>query len=170
MKSKTQLALAARLIAIPLTPALAPSLRRTWKLRDKANDMPGGMRKTVLLACIERRFQSYGSWIGPDALIHGMPFFPHGLLGVFISNGAMIGRDCTIYQQVTIGSNSLESSRGFGSPRVGDGCTIGAGAKIIGGIQIGDDCRIGANCVVASNVPPSSTVVSAPVRIIQRSP
>ena len=94
--------------------------------------------------------------------------FPHGISGIYISVGAKIGEGCTIFQQVTIGSNTLEGSRRQGSPVIGDNVFIGAGAKIIGGITIGDNVRIGAGCVVTKDIPANATVVSAPIRILER--
>lgn len=90
--------------------------------------------------------------------------FLHGTSGIFISGSAKIGKNCTIYQQVTIGSNMLIDSKGFGAPVIGDNCLIGAGAKIIGNVRIGDNCRIGANAVVAKDMPDNSVIVmSSPV-------
>ena len=98
----------------------------------------------------------------------GKPCLPHGWQGIFISNEAKIGRDVTIFQQVTIGSNNLPGSKGEGAPVIGDHVYIGAGAKIIGGVTIGDHCRIGANAVVYTDMPPHSVAVCAPTRIIQK--
>ena len=91
---------------------------------------------------------------------------PHGLSGIFISNGAVMGRDCTIFHQVTIGSNTLPDSRGQGAPVIGDNVYIGVGAKIIGGITVGNNVRIGANCVVTFDVPDNATVVAAAPKVI----
>ncbi len=94
--------------------------------------------------------------------------FPHGISGIYISVGAKIGEGCTIFQQVTIGSNTLEGSKHQGSPVIGNNVFIGAGAKIIGGITIGDNVRIAAGCVVAKDIPANATVVPASVRVIER--
>ena len=67
---------------------------------------------------------------------------PHGLYGVFISKDAEIGENCTIFHQVTIGSNRIEGSKHYGAPKIGNNVYIGAGAKIIGGITIGDNVNI----------------------------
>lgn len=91
---------------------------------------------------------------------------PHGLAGIFISYGARIGKGCTIFHQVTIGSNTLGDSRGQGAPVIGDNVYIGAGAKIIGGVTVGDNARIGANCVVTFDVPANATVVLEAPRVI----
>ena len=91
---------------------------------------------------------------------------PHGLAGIFISYGAKIGPGCTIFHQVTIGSNTLPDSRGAGAPVIGENVYIGAGAKIIGGVTVGDGARIGANCVVTFDVPANATVVPGEPRVI----
>ena len=93
--------------------------------------------------------------------------FPHGSSGIFISGDAVIGKNCTIYQQVTIGSNMLVDSN-LGSPHVGNNCLIGSGAKIIGNITVGDNCRIGANAVVTKNIPANSVVVIGSMVVLQK--
>lgn len=91
---------------------------------------------------------------------------PHGLAGIFISYGARIGEGCTIFHQVTIGSNTLPDSRGQGAPTIGRNVYIGAGAKIIGAVTVGDNARIGANAVVTFDVPANATVVQEAPRVI----
>ena len=93
--------------------------------------------------------------------------FPHGLCGVFISQGATIGDNCVIFQQVTIGSNNLNDSVNRGAPTIGNNVYIGAGAKIIGNCKVGNNVRIGANTVVTKDVPDNVTVVGAGVKIIE---
>ncbi len=122
----------------------------------------------VLLSCYEAYLSRSGSWIGHDARFVGVPCFPHGLFGIFISGGAVIGRNVVIFQHVTIGSNTLNDGRRQGSPAIGDNVYIGAGAKIIGNVTIGDNCRIGANAVVYEDMPPHSVAVQSPTRILQK--
>lgn len=92
--------------------------------------------------------------------------FPHGISGIFISVGAKIGDNCVIFQQVTIGSNTLKGSKRIGSPTIGNNVYIGAGAKIVGNVNIGNNVRIGANCIVVNDVPDNSTIVLEKPRII----
>lgn len=73
-----------------------------------------------------------------------------------------------IYQQVTIGSNDLQNSRGGGAPTIGNNCLIGAGAKIIGDVHVGNNVRIGANAIVVDDVPDNCTVVMNKPRVIVR--
>ena len=103
---------------------------------------------------------SLGTHIGYGAVFKGIPRFPHGLYGIIVSHKAVIGKNCTIMHQVTIGNG-----RG-GAPKIGDNVFIGAGAKLIGGIHIGDNVKIGAGCVVVDDVPDNATVVMPKARII----
>lgn len=93
------------------------------------------------------------------------PILPHGIAGVFVSRAAVIGKNCTIHQHVIIGSNNTPGSKTNGAPIIGDGCYIGAGAKIVGGIRIGNNVKIGAGCIVAEDVPDNATAVMPKARI-----
>lgn len=93
----------------------------------------------------------------------GRPFCPHGLNGIVIAGGAVIGKKCFLSHQVTIGrSNGL-------APVIVDNVYIGPGAKIFGGIKIGNNVRIGANCVVFEDIPDNATVVLQKPRTIIKS-
>lgn len=85
------------------------------------------------------------------------PHLPHGLNGIIIGHDVIIGRDCTIFQQVTIA---------HGGVRIGDNVLIGAGAKILPHVTIGNNVKIGANCVVVEDIPDNATVVLPKPRII----
>jgi serine O-acetyltransferase len=83
--------------------------------------------------------------------------------GVSIHPSVVIGDDCLIRQNVTIG---IVDDIATGAPRLGDRVEIGAGAVIIGEITIGDDARIGPNAVVTMSVPAGALAVAPPARII----
>jgi serine O-acetyltransferase len=110
-----------------------------------------------LLVCkilvLRHRFWSVvtGADIPLNCQIGGGLLLPHPN-GVVIHPRAVIGVNCLIFQQVTIGSRS-----GDGLPIVGGHVDIGAGAKILGKVTIGDHARIGANAVVTRNVPTHGT-------------
>ena len=79
-----------------------------------------------------------------------------------IISAEKIGRNCKVYQQVTIGySHELRA------PVIGDNVEVCCGAKVIGGITIGDNVLIGANAVVVKDVPSNSVVAGVPARIIK---
>lgn len=138
--------------------------RSIWGLKQHLQTHPS----KLLALTYGHFFLQRGSFVGLTSEIMGTPCFPHGIQGIFISNRAKIGQDVVIFQQVTIGSNTLPDSKNPGSPTIGNHVYIGAGAKIIGGITIGDNCRIGANAVVYEDMPPNSVAVCAPTRIIQK--
>lgn len=106
------------------------------------------------------------SYIPLSAQLGDGVVFPHGICGVFISQGAVIGKNAVIFHQVTIGSNTLTDSIKFGAPTLGDNVYIGAGAKIIGKVHIGNNVRIGANAVITFDVPDNATVVLEHPRVI----
>jgi len=105
-----------------------------------------------------------GSSIALGAEIEECPYF---LKGIFISNGAVLGKNCPIYQQITIGSNPLKTSLHYGAPTIGDNYNMGAGAKVIGNLRVGNNVRIGANAVVFKDAPDEVTVVLPPMIIHQ---
>ena len=135
-----------------------------WGLKARLQKRPGTLMKLTDGNYFLRR----GSFVGLDSEFVGTPCFPHGVQGIFISNGAKLGRDVVIFQQVTIGSNTLPGSKCPGAPTIGDNVYIGAGAKIVGGITVGDNCRIGANAVVYEDMPANSVAVCAPTRILRK--
>lgn len=105
-----------------------------------------------------------GVEIHPSARIGKGFFIDHGM-GVVIGETAEIGDFVTLFQGVTLGGTGKE--RGKRHPTLGNHVVVGAGAKILGGIKIGDNVKIGANSVVLKNVPPNSTVIGVPARIIK---
>ena len=102
--------------------------------------------------------------IHPGASIGRRFFIDHGA-GVVIGETAEIGDDVTLYHGVTLGGTSW--SKGRRHPTLGNGVLVGAGAKIFGPITLGDNVRVGANSVVVKDVPPNSTVVGIPGKVVQ---
>ena len=129
-----------------------------------------GLRRKVYIAVYKLHLETYGSYVSVPTTFAGPPTFPHKPMGVFIAPDARIGRNVTIYQQVTIGMNDLAGSKGYGAPTIGDDVYIGAGAKIIGKVTVGDGARVGAGAVVVHDVPPGATVVSRPATVLPARP
>lgn len=139
-----------------------------YNLRQRYKKTTSSVKKKIYLF-INKGFQhETNAYLPFNNEIKGPVNFLHGTYGVFISGAATIGKNCTIYQQVTIGSNMLIDSKKIGSPTIGNNCLIGAGAKIIGNITIGNNCRIGANTVVTKNLPANSVIVLSEARIYQK--
>jgi serine O-acetyltransferase len=106
-----------------------------------------------------------GVEIHPAAVIGRRFFIDHGM-GVIIGETAVIGDDVLLYQGVTLGGTGKESGKRH--PTLGDKVVVGAGAKVLGNIRIGSHTRIGANSVVLHDVPPYSTVVGIPGKVVRR--
>jgi serine O-acetyltransferase len=93
--------------------------------------------------------------------------FPHPM-GIVIGE-AVIGRNATILQHVTIGKRKLsDSSEPASYPVIGDNVTIMAGAVVAGRVRIGDGATIGANSVVLDDIPPGAVAVGCPARVITK--
>lgn len=105
-----------------------------------------------------------GIEIHPGARIGRGFFIDHGM-GVVIGETAEIGDFVTLFQGVTLGGTGKE--RGKRHPTLGNHVVVGAGAKILGGIRVGDNVKVGANSVVLKSVPPNSTVIGVPARVIK---
>ncbi|WP_365361943.1 hypothetical protein [uncultured Microbacterium sp.] len=88
--------------------------------------------------------------------------------GIVFGGGAIVGEDCTVLQQVTLGERYADGRGPHNYPTIGDRCTIGAGAKILGGVAIGSDVGVGANSVVLDDIPSGNVVVGSPARIVER--
>jgi serine O-acetyltransferase len=88
----------------------------------------------------------------------------HGM-GVVIGANVKIGKKVKILNDVTLG-NRLGDRESDGQPMIGDNVVIGVGSRILGPIKIGSNAKIGANSVVLVDVPPNSTAVGAPAKII----
>ena len=84
--------------------------------------------------------------------------------GVVLHHRTVIGKNCDLSHQVTIGTAGLGRT---GVPRIGDDVCIGAGAVLIGDIQIGDGARVAANSLVNRDVPPGATVMGVPAKIVK---
>jgi serine O-acetyltransferase len=106
-----------------------------------------------------------GIEIHPGAKIGKGVFIDHGM-GVVVGETAEIGDGCTIYQGVTLGGTSL--SHGKRHPTLEKNVTVGVNAAVLGAITIGQNSKIGGGSVVVKDVPPNSTVVGVPARLVMQ--
>ncbi|RRJ62167.1 serine O-acetyltransferase [Paenibacillus oralis] len=105
-----------------------------------------------------------GIEIHPGARIGNRLFIDHGM-GVVIGETCEIGDDVVIYQGVTLGGSGKE--KGKRHPTIGNNVVIGSGAKVLGSFKVGDQVNIGANSVVLREIPPGSTVVGIPGKVVR---
>ena len=108
-----------------------------------------------------------GIEIHPGAKIGRKFFIDHGM-GVVIGETAEIGDNVTMYHGVTLGGVTWDKVKRH--PTIGDNVVIGSGAKILGPSTVGANSKIGSNSVVVKEVPPDSSVVGIPGRIVAAAP
>ncbi|RNE63652.1 serine O-acetyltransferase EpsC [Cryobacterium tepidiphilum] len=130
-------------------------------------------RRFRLLARLVSQFTRFltGVEIHPAARIGRRLFIDHGM-GVVIGETAEIGDDVMLYHGVTLGGKSRHgAARGVKRhPTLGDGVTVGAGAKVVGPVTIGAWSTVGANAVVTKDAPPESLLLGIPARVRPATP
>ena len=120
--------------------------------------------RTLALWLAKRSRIRYGADIHPAAKIGRRFTVDHGI-GVVIGGTAVIGDDCLMYQNATLGMTGKHGGKRH--PTVGDGVLIGAGSILLGAITVGDGAYVGAGSVVVDNVPANTTVVGNPARVVR---
>jgi serine O-acetyltransferase len=138
---------------------LLQAIRGYQRWRDRG----GAWRRLRGFWVLRYRFWSVvaGAEIPLETPIGGGLLLPHPN-GIVIHPGVVIGPNCMIFQQVTVGFG--ESNPGV--PVLGGHVDVGAGAKVLGGVRIGDHARIGPNAVVLHDVPAGATVVGIPAKLL----
>lgn len=141
--------------------SLLRSIRQYQKYTTSSN---GLLRLLSKIEVIKYRFWSVitGADIPLNVQIGGGLLLPHPN-GIVIHPDAIIGANCLIFQQVTIGNRSKGTP-----PVIGGHVDIGAGAKILGNIRVGNHTVIGANAVVINDVPDNHSAAGVPAVIWQR--
>ncbi|MGG4549905.1 serine O-acetyltransferase [Rossellomorea marisflavi] len=104
-----------------------------------------------------------GVEIHPGAKIGRRFFIDHGM-GVVIGETCEIGDNVTLFQGVTLGGTGKE--KGKRHPTIRDNALIATGAKVLGSIVVGENSKVGAGSVVLKDVPPNSTVVGIPGKVV----
>ena len=94
----------------------------------------------------------------------GSGFYIGHFGGIVVNQKAIIGKNCNISHQVTLGVANRGERKGY--PTIGDNVYIGPGAKLVGKIIVGNNAAIGANCVVTKDVPENGVVVGVPGKVI----
>ena len=112
----------------------------------------------------QRSRHKTGIEIHPGATIGKGFFIDHGM-GVVIGETTIIGDNCTIYQNVTLGGTGKDTGKRH--PTLGNNVLVGSGAKVLGPFTVGDNARIAAGAVVLSEVPANATAVGVPARVVK---
>ncbi|OVA20158.1 Bacterial transferase hexapeptide repeat [Macleaya cordata] len=120
-------------------------------------------RKILALLIQNRVSEVFGVDIHPGAKIGRGILLDHAT-GVVIGETAVIGNNVSILHNVTLGGTGKVC--GDRHPKIGDGVLIGACTSILGNVRIGDGAKIGAGSVVLKEVPPRTTAVGNPARLI----
>lgn len=87
-------------------------------------------------------------------------------VGIVIGKGVKVGKNATIYQNVTLGAKNFKKLDE--KPTIGDGVTLGAGSCVLGTVTIGSNVWVGALTVCDQSVPENSLVYGRPLIIKPR--
>ncbi|XP_045832242.1 serine acetyltransferase 1, chloroplastic-like [Trifolium pratense] len=128
-----------------------------------AHNLWSNGRKVLAVMIQNRVSEVFGVDIHPGAKIGSGILLDHAT-GIVVGETAIIGNDVSILHGVTLGGTG--KAHGDRHPKIGDGVLIGAGTCILGNIKIGDGAKIGAGSVVIMEVPPRTTVVGNPAKLI----
>lgn len=113
----------------------------------------------------QKAVRKTGIEIHPGAKIGRRLVIDHGT-GIVIGETAEIGDDVLIYQGVTLGGTGKDIGKRH--PTIGNNVMISAGAKVLGPFKVGDNSRVAAGAVVLEEVPPNSTVVGVPAKVVRQ--
>lgn len=83
---------------------------------------------------------------------------------VVIGETAVVENYVSMLHEVTLGGTGKQT--GDRHPKVREGVLIAAGAKILGNVEIGAGAKIGGGAVVLIDVPPHTTAVGVPAKIV----
>lgn len=139
----------------------SPGLHAIWTHRLAHRLWARGAKLPALVLSQGARSLT-GVEIHPGATIGRRFFIDHGM-GVVVGETAEVGDDVMLYHGVTLGGRSMERVKRH--PTVGNGVTIGAGARVLGPVVIGEAAQIGANAVVVKDVPAQATAIGIPATV-----
>ncbi len=121
-------------------------------------------KRNIALYLQSRSSEIFQTDIHPGAQLGKAIFLDHAT-GFVAGETVVIEDNVSILHGVTLGGTGTQKVDRH--PKIRTGVLIGAGAQIIGNIEIGAHSKIAAGSLVTENVPPRSTAVGVPARIIQ---
>lgn len=141
--------------------------RKAEKLADKACNYYQRKQFRLARICCYILRVVYGCEFSGEVRFHNNAQLVHNGLGCVFHPKTVIGENCKIYQNVTLGGNGkiVDGKETVGAPILEENVAVFAGACVLGPIRIGHDSVIGANAVITKNVPPHSLVYGNPAKI-----
>lgn len=136
-------------------------MNECFKLYKAAHACTKGPKFVRPLAGVFRHLSQllFACHFGSHAEIGEGCLFQHNGVGCVISEKAVIGKNCMLYQHVTVGALG-------GSPIIEDDVLIGANAVLLGNITVHKGAKIGAGAVVLCDVPGGATAVGVPAKVL----
>ncbi|KAG0465802.1 hypothetical protein HPP92_019966 [Vanilla planifolia] len=120
-------------------------------------------RRSAALLIQSRSSEAFAVDIHPRARIGSGIFLGHAT-GVVIGETAVVGDNVSILHNVTLGGTGKDS--GDRHPKICDGVLVGPGTQILGNVKIWEGAKVGAGSVVLKDVPPMTTAVGSPARLL----
>lgn len=113
--------------------------------------------------CGYKLISKYGIFVYPENKIGNGLKIPHPN-GIIIGKCVEIGQNCTIFQQVTIGSSKPGDYKKGMQPKIGNDVWLFSGSKIIGAITVADKSVVGANAVLTQDTEKNTTYIGVPAK------
>lgn len=136
-------------------------MNKAWRIAHLLK-LRGGVWKRLGHIFELINFVIYSNHISANIQIGKKTRFEHHGLGCVVHENAIIGENCKIFQNVTIGARWPSNCSDDGVPIIGNNVQIGCGAALLGKIHIGDGAVIGANAVVITDIPNNTLAVGVP--------
>lgn len=135
--------------------------------------------RTRIFESVRTRGEQIVNAIHPAAVLAPDVRLGEGVMicaGVVVNTGTVIGDNVILNTGCTVDHHNHISPHVHVAPGahlggevcVGEGVLVGIGAAVIPGRSIGDWAIIGAGAVVTKDIPPYTTAVGVPARVIKR--
>ena len=124
------------------------------------------IKKVLAMLLKKKLVNKYGLCVEPTAIIGTGLHIPHPT-GIVIGSSVVIGNNCSIYQNVTIGGARIGDSKNANHPKIGDNVTIFAGSMILGNITVADNVVVAANSVLLTDATVPGLYAGTPAKLVK---